>query len=130
MAYFSHYYRNTGPVIRRTFGPPYTRPISRRKDTIMNNTLKTGITLAVALLFTTGMAFADNRDRDKKRDGDCKAYSVEIAPGFILAKDRQRDQKRDGTCQSFTVDHQRGFVLAADQLRTRDRKKDGSCRTS
>ena len=40
---------------------------------------------------------------------------------------RTKDQKKDGTCKMSTMEKTAGFELAAD--RTKDRKKDGTCQS-
>jgi hypothetical protein len=47
--------------------------------------------------------------------------------GSVLAADRKRDRKRDGTCRSSYSIESSELSLAAD--RKRDRKRDGSCRS-
>ena len=47
--------------------------------------------------------------------------------GSVLAADRKRDKKRDGTCRSSYSIESSELTLAAD--RKRDRKRDGSCRS-
>jgi hypothetical protein len=47
--------------------------------------------------------------------------------GSVLAADTKRDRKRDGSCRSTYSIESRELTLASD--RKKDRKRDGSCRS-
>jgi hypothetical protein len=55
------------------------------------------------------------------------ALVLVFGAGSVLAADTKRDRKRDGSCRSTYSIEASDLTLAAD--RKRDRKRDGSCRS-
>lgn len=56
--------------------------------------------------------------------------SIALAATPANHKNQKKVQKQDGSCNIIEVDNDQFQLLAADQTRTRNPKKDGSCKTS
>ena len=69
------------------------------------------ITMVFVFVTLTGVAFADDQDRkrEKKKDGTCLEYKIDLDAGLIIAGQNGNrsgdqdgtgpDQNRDGSCQ-------------------------------